>query len=116
PWSVLAEHFAVGQCDVHKESARITVLERPGCELDLVAWFYRVRFPACAYEVSRRIHLQIPDFGAAFLVHNFDFQPRVWVGPLELFDDPFLRDRLCLIDTSGGVMSIGCDRETQRHH
>src|SRR5262249_16195391 len=113
PGSVVTQDPTVSQCDVNEESTGIAVLERPCSELDLVAGFDRGGLPACADQIGRGVHFKGPGLCAAFAVRHLDFQPRVWIGPLELFNDSFLRDCFCLIDARCGMVGISCNRDTK---
>src|SRR6266478_8007902 len=91
PRRLLGEHLSGRQRDGNEKSSRVTVPERPGNHLYLVADLDRRRLPARADQKGGRIHLQVPDVAVAVAVRYLNFQPGVRITPLELLDDAFRR-------------------------
>ena len=73
--SLLTEHLAARQRDRNEKSSGVAVLERLGSHLNLVTGLDGGSFPAGANQKGGRIHLQVPDFSAAFAVLHFHFDP-----------------------------------------
>src|SRR5437016_6352034 len=75
PRRLLGEHLSGRQRDGNEKSSRVTVPERPGNHLYLVADLDRRRLPARADQNGGRIHLQVPDVAVAVAVRYLNFQP-----------------------------------------